>query len=805
MDRLECSCAVCNVKLGAYVDNVRLGPRARIRAPNRSRRDLVDDENADCCGTVFAQDSVGLWRKAPFRSRIPSPHVCASLRLEPSDVWLLPYIAALHHNRMTRKVSSANAAKKRSPVAKVPVDQPSAVLDLALLEDAEDEQELVPEGKLVCALTGEHRTATPQEETLQSFIEQLHREYNIALEDMERDVRVSCVTFDESKGKERSRSRAATLAVFIPGSEHLNENISHVAIVARPGTKADQRAMDALDDVLANVGVENNPEAFGLWTNGNELHIRMRTWHRRTGDAAFVYLADFPGPDEQLADLENADRRPLRVAAGDSLLRAFRRCHDYLYGNQSMRGDRAFWQLLNLIFCKIHDEAQSRRKFFVGATEANDKKGQERIARRINELFTEVKTGAYKDVFDGNEKIELNERALAFVAGELSRYSLLSTDADAKGIAYEAITSTTLKREKGQFFTPRNVIRMMVEMADPKPGQRILDPACGSGGFLVVALTHHRTRLLESLGVPKGAAAVPKELKAIEPKLKKYAREALFGLDVDPDLRKAARMNMVMNNDGHGNIFAMNSLEYDVPGKQVDDWARFRAVGGGRGRFDYVFTNPPFGSKIPVSDSDVLQQFDLGHQWSRVRGGGWQRGKLHKKVPPEILFIEACWKFLKPGTGVMAIVLPNGILGNPGEQMEGVRAWMLRNMELLASVDLPGEAFLPQVSVQASCVFLRRRAEDELRLMSSDGPSQRPVFMAIAEACGHGRRGEITWSRKPDGSERIEPREFLERWEKNGQVHERTRRREERVLADDMPWIARQYERFVNGEAIEDA
>jgi type I restriction enzyme M protein len=112
-------------------------------------------------------------------------------------------------------------------------------------------------------------------------------------------------------------------------------------------------------------------------------------------------------------------------------------------------------------------------------------------------------------------------------------------------------------------------------------------------------------------------------------------------------------------------------------------------------------------------------------------------------------------------------------------------------------VDLPAEAFLPQVSVQASCVFLRRRNDDELRLAGADGPSQRAVFMAVAEACGHGRRGETTWSRSPDGSERIEPREFLERWEKSGRIEERLRRREERVLADDMPWIAEQYQRFV--------
>src|SRR5439155_22344938 len=101
----------------------------------------------------------------------------------------------------------------------------------------------------------------------------------------------------------------------------------------------------------------------------------------------------------------------------------------------------------------------------------------------------------------------------------------------------------------------------------------------------------------------------------------------------------------------------------------------------------------------------------------------------------------------------MAMVLPNGILGNPGEQMEAVRWWIMRNMELLASVDLPGEAFLPQISIQASCVFLRRRDENELRLVGAEGPKQRPVFMAIGEQCGHGRRGEVRYVRTSDGTE----------------------------------------------------
>jgi type I restriction enzyme M protein len=296
---------------------------------------------------------------------------------------------------------------------------------------------------------------------------------------------------------------------------------------------------------------------------------------------------------------------------------------------------------------------------------------------------------------------------------------------------------------------------------------------------------------------------VPSELRRVDRALRSYAKKCLYGIDADEDLRKAARMNMVMNNDGHGNILSFNSLEYGIKGREAPEMVAFEKAGGRLGKFDYVFTNPPFGSKIPVSDPAVLAEFDLGHAWKRINGT-WQRGGVLKKVPPEILFIEACCKYLVPGSGVMAIVVPDGILGNPGEQMEGVRWWMLRHMELLASVDLPGETFLPQVSVQASCVFLRRRHEDELNLTRATGPAQKPVFMAIAENIGHGRRGEIRYVRRPDGNEELQIENVVERWEKQGRIEERTRRKEARIIADDLPWISQQYGKHVSGQPFEE-
>lgn len=583
-------------------------------------------------------------------------------------------------------------------------------------------------------------------------------------------------------------------------------------MVVKKGTRPEDKkqGVKALDDLLFYLAEDraNISNIYGAWTNGDRLSFRMLRQNPKSGFLEAEDLTDFPAPDETLEDLEDANRRPLRIATKESLLRAFKSAHDYLYGNQSMRGDRAFWQLLNLIFCKILDEQQSLRLFFVGATEGNSEAGRKRVVERIHRLFERVKTEAYKDVFDGSERIELNDRALVFVATEFSRYSLLGTDTDAKGLAYEAITSNTLKRERGQFFTPRNMIRMMVEMIDPSPGDLVLDPACGSGGFLVVVLNHVRRKLLTELGADPDLP-VPSERKRIELKLKEYARDKLWGIDVDPDLRKAARMNMVMNEDGHGNIFCFNSLEFGVPDREVPEMGQFAAGVPGLaelwkrrninsrefGVFDFIFTNPPFGSKIPITDQEVLQTLDLGHRATDLG----LRGSLHRKVPPEILFIEFCCKLLKPGTGKMALVLPDGILGNPGKEMEAVRRWMLREMELLASIDLPAEAFLPQVSVQASCVFLRRRYDDEFKQTGAEGLRQQPVFMASAEKVGHGRRGEPVLVRGVDGREIIFEQEDRVRWEDADGIHEERQMRKMTRIADDLPWIAEQYRKNLQG------
>src|SRR6266511_4694000 len=167
---------------------------------------------------------------------------------------------------MSKRKKRESGSSKREPkvlLVSEPLDAPAA-----------EEEDLLPEGKLVCALTGEQRTATPQEEMLQSFIEQLHREYLIAIEDMGRDVRIQCQTIDPRTGRPRTKNRTVSLVVYEPGHLHQLENIIRIAVIASPGTKPDDKAIAVLEEILAGLS-EDRTQVFGLWTNGINLAFRL--------------------------------------------------------------------------------------------------------------------------------------------------------------------------------------------------------------------------------------------------------------------------------------------------------------------------------------------------------------------------------------------------------------------------------------------------------------------------------------------------------------------------------------------------
>lgn len=665
-------------------------------------------------------------------------------------------------------------------------------------ETSTQDEIILDDNQVLCLLTFEAKKASSAEVNLQSVVRMLNEEYGFDLDDMERDFKIEFVDPDTGKAKKQK----VELVVFEKGKIHTQSNIIRICVVQDDKIK-ETDSKKGLTVTLENAMASVESCHFGLWANGSSYHFLQKEDDAISYDFIFTDLSDFPGEGETLADIDRADRSYSRIPANDSLIKVFKRAHDYIYGNEGRKKD-AFWQLLNLIFCKLYDEKRRfieidisyRREFWVGVKEQNTEAGRKAVADRIKAIFQKLKDNSmFSEVFTGNEGIELTDKGVAFIAGELAKYSFLNASIDVKGMAYETIVSNTLKQEAGQFFTPRNIVKAMVEMLDPTEKHRVLDPACGSGGFIVMVLDHVRKQIAQELYPDLNGPLLTAKYNSFEvnERVKEYAENSIFGFDFDPDLKKAARMNMVMAGDGHANVFHVNSLAYpkwDHPEEitkietainrsltvmgDVED----RYFNDARGTFDVIFTNPPFGAKVKV-EKEVAERYELS-KYSDA---------------PEVLFIEACYTFLKPG-GRMAIVLPDGILGNPN--MLKVRGWILEKFKILASVDLAVEAFLPQVGVQASLLFLEKKTELAKQL-AQDSVEDYEVFMAIAEKLGKDRRGNPIYLRDEDGAELLFENiteYFLTR--KDGTNHVKSRKEKIKKLDDDLPKISKAYLQFVN-------
>lgn len=667
-----------------------------------------------------------------------------------------------------------------------------------MAQEIRSEEIVLDENEIVCLLTNKIVKVSDKETNLQYMIQMMSEEYGFPMEDMQRDFSFK---YEDEEGKRKTGK--VTLAIFENGKEHVVENMIRAIVIAKDAKVKDTDKKSGVMATLSDILTYTNCD-FGCWTNGEDLKF-IAEMHDEWGQVDICDYTDFPSFGQSLEDLIlQGDKAMPRKPANESLVKTFKRCHDYIYGNEGMK-KTAFWELLNLIFCKLYDEKRRfteakrgvsyRRKFWVGAMEQNTEEGKAAVAKRIKDLFAELKEdGSFNDVFDGNEQINLSDAGLAKVAAELSKYSFLDATVDVKGTAYETIVSNTLKQEAGQFFTPRNIIKCMVEMLDPDENTRVLDPACGSGGFLVMVLDHVRHKVVKRLYPELDELHLEAKLNTPEVNdlTREYAEKMIFGFDFDPDLKKAARMNMVMAGDGHSNIFNVNSLDYphgdkpdvskiapavmhSIQNSADKDFNFATADDNAQGKFDMIFTNPPFGAKVEV-DPAIIER----------------AGYELQSNAPEVLFIEQCYRFLKPG-GKMAIVLPDGILGNPN--MEQTRIWILRHFKLLASVDLPVETFLPQVGVQASLLFLQKKTSTEALVPIEE--EDYDVFMAIVEKVGKDRRGVPIYEKDDDGADLLFPhtKEWIGYAEGGREI---VRRRSERIkhIDDDLPRVVTEYYQF---------
>lgn len=654
-------------------------------------------------------------------------------------------------------------------------------------KETQEPESALEEGKIFDYITGNPVKDNDKEQVRQRISRAMIHEYGIAAEDMEPDFKV----------KVHGKNRKLDIAVFKPGQAHTIENLSRAVVVEKEpkiGTKGAYRMRDPEEarkdfEVLEAVMAEVESCDYGLWTNGLEFFFFKKEVTRF--DTKFKPIGDWPLGDDTFS-VEGRSMGRMRRADPVMLRTAFRRCHNYIHGNEGMPKDAAFWQFLYLIFCKMYDEQQPNeaRVFYVGPFEPFVPEGQKAIRLRIKPLFERVKK-KYDGLFKGNEEITLSDRALAFIVSELARYDFGRTDVDAKGTAYQEIVGTNLRGDRGQYFTPRGAIRLVVQMLAPKESERVLDSSCGTGGFLVETLNYLNKVFHEEKRIKTGDENT-EEFISIRDRLANYAAKNLFGADFDPFLVRAAQMNVMMAGNSLGHLYHMNSLEFPLghlPGLQ-----------GAKeniplGSIDILMTNPPFGSDIPVTEKTILEQYELARRWERQGNGFVMNNAIKPAVSPEVLFIERCVKWLKPG-GRLGIVLPDGILGNPGD--EYIRYWILRHCWVLASIDLPVESFIVEanVNILTSLLFLKRKPAEVIQAEDLGQKKDYPVFMAVAEKVGFDRRGNTLYKRHPDGEEILVDVSHEEKVRIGGRLETRVLHRKERILDDDLPEIAKAYAEF---------
>ncbi|WP_200260238.1 N-6 DNA methylase [Streptomyces sp. HSG2] len=661
------------------------------------------------------------------------------------------------------------------------------------------------EGEVADYISGEAIKETPKEKVRQRTARALVHEYGIDPDDMERDF---ALTVSE-EGAKRKRTKKADIAVFESGMPHTTANLRRV-VICKPEPKQtknvlklrmpDQARKD-LEELQELMGNEGRPLcAHGMWTDGADFFFLKKV------------VDDFGVSFEDRSDWEIADgtdgsrtvasHQRLRVAEPERLKIAFRRCHNYIHGNEGMPKDAAFWQFLYLLFAKMYDERVSRGtghgRFRVGLKEMFEADGRAAIAKRVRSLFEDVK-GEYREVFKPTDEITLSDQALAFIVSELAHYDLSASDIDAKGIAYQELVGINLRGDRGQYFTPRVAVDLMVEMLDPQPDETVLDPTCGTGGFLQATLKHLRDGWKKEAGT-FGFPDTKEERERYPELLKKYAKEHLFGADFDRFLVRATTMDVMMLAQTTGNIFHMDSLAFPR-GHLADVEEAKKRIPLGK-TVDVVLSNPPFGADIPISDESVLGDFRQGiaRSWGRDPVTGEPTASTTttpKSMAPEQLFIQRAIEWVKPG-GRIGIVLPNGILSNPGPTDEAIRRYILERCWVLASVELPVETFIvdANVNILTTLLFLKRKTEQEVRNWRMKTEKPYPVFMAVAEKVGFDRRGNELYKRTPDGEPVVETSVEIERLNIRGKQVVRPLRRSRKVIDNDLPVIAEKYREF---------
>ena len=371
----------------------------------------------------------------------------------------------------------------------------------------------------------------------------------------------------------------------------------------------------------------------------------------------------------------------------------FKRIYYHLYSNSNAsRAEAIIEDLSLLLLTKLSADQTGQRHVIDGFVACGGD---------ANTILLPLLTSAFPKLLGTGQRFALNDASLRRSLSEMADLDLTKAPAHLFGEAFQALIGPRLRGEKGQFFTPKSLVQGMVQILDPKPWERVLDPCVGTGGFLAETLLYQANR---------------------------YGDEAatgdLIGVDKDSGLARLSGALLTVLAGQRAQIHNFNSLDFDA-------WQISTDSNPSNG-FDIVLTNPPFGAKIGIKEPNILSNYSFGRIWNQSKLNGWTATEaLCASEDPQVLFLEFCVRVLRPG-GRLGIVLPEGMFGN--KQTAYVWTWLRQQGNIDALLDCPRTAFQPGTDTKTNVLFFRKSEQPEAF------PKQR-TKVAVAINCGHDRRG----------------------------------------------------------------
>lgn len=605
-------------------------------------------------------------------------------------------------------------------------------------------------GKIFCPLKGSWLIETPEEKVRQEYIKKLVEDYGYSLDQMAQEIKVN--------NSQRGQGKARADIVIWKSKKDKDEYKAAFIVVE---CKAENVRIREEDYYQGYNYASWAGASFFITTN--EKETKYFNVDKDYLPKELVEVVAIPTAQEALVDKKVKEiLGKNKTFTRDDFTKMLRTCHNIIRNNDKLSPEAAFDEISKILFMKIRYERHKNSsevftlKKYKQLESDYEKYTRPTLKRQgvdlpyMQILFNDTKDIFKEDhLFDENESIKIRQNSFEQILEKLQTYNLSDTQDDVKGIAFEQFLGTTFRGELGQFFTPRTIVDFMTHVLDPKEGETVCDPTCGSGGFLIKAFEYIREQIEEDIRdakvklrtklegenydslSEKEQLAINEHIEAMQVKLNKeldtqvknsrmynLSHNCIYGTDANPRMARTSKMNMIMHGDGHGGVHHHDGL-LNVNGIFEE-------------RFDVILTNPPFGARIDksqkITESDKFTDEALIAKYQATYGDSYDNAlkqvndNIGKSLLSlydvgsmsgltEVLFMERCLRLLKKG-GRMGMVLPEGVLNT--SNLQKIREYFESKAKIILICSIPQDVFIAAgATVKPSLVFFKRFTEEE--------------------------------------------------------------------------------------------